>query len=1093
MTPAHLGRINYTGDLGYEIWVAPEHQRDAVRPDRRGRRAARPAAVRDAGADVAAAREELRDLVPRVPADLHVARGRARRATSSSTTSSSAGRRTRPRWRRRAEAAARRRSSSSPTRTTRPTSSATSRSGTTARSSAGSRRAATATTSGSRSRWATCRRSSPTPDGPGGTRLRDRDHRPAPAGPAPARAAVRPAGSPDAPVTESVAAGGGSSSTARRSRSRRATRSPSRSSAPARCRVAAAASASPATAATASPRSTASRTSGPARSRRGPGRSSGGIPRDGEAAAAGRRPATTSTADADRSRGRGRDGSTPARGRRSARSSGRRAAPDGARVLDAADGHRGRRDLPGAGDRRPRARRDAPRRRRRVVVATGRGRAPAGLPGQRPRRDRDRRAPPSGSARPASISGRVVRVGRELVRFEGDDDGRVAAVVTRGADGSETTTPCDTAVVDLGRAPRDVLARMARRRRASRVVGSAADDHPLPPRADRPGVVCPCMGTTVDDLEAAWDQRLHASSSCSSAPAGPGSGRARAAPACRTSGRSSPPGPATVPEPFTARPGRPPDHARRGRRRRRRSTPSGGRRSTTSTSPLGARMDRFGGWWRPWHYGDVVGEYWAVREGVSIGDVSTLGKLVVSGPDVVEALERIYPCHVADIKPGRSRYALLLNERGHVMDDGMILRDAETRFTLTFTSGGAANAEMWLRDWIDTWGLRVHVMDRTMSLAAINVTGPLAGELLRRLGLAEPPRFLGHVRAEIAGVPCHVMRLSFTGEAAFELHHPVDRLGRAVAGADGRGPRPRDPAARPPGAVRAAAREGPRDRRHGHRARHDAAAARHGLGGPDGEAVRSSAGRRSSGPRSSTTSGAGSGSRWTARRRRRARRSGRSTTARSIGNVTGSWTSPLLGRALMLGWQRRRPVRRPGRDRRPRGGRDADAVLRPGGRPCPRLSRVGGRPGRRRARRRSTRAALGRRRRRRPPDRARTRRSGSGATGVAVDDDPDAIVEPEAGFVGRAAGPRRARARSRRTPTGRCPRRRRAARPGQDRRRPGEARSSAIAGRCSSIQPPTPTSSERGSDGAEPMHVARRPSPPSSRSSGTSRARPTTS
>ena len=129
-------------------------------------------------------------------------------------------------------------------------------------------------------------------------------------------------------------------------------------------------------------------------------------------------------------------------------------------------------------------------------------------------------------------------------------------------------------------------------------------------------------------------------------------------------------------------------------------------------------------------------------ERVSIGDVSTLGKLVVSGPDVVEALERIYPCHVADIKPGRSRYALLLNERGHVMDDGMILRESETRFALSFTSGGAANAEMWLRDWIDTWGLRVHVMDRTMSLAAINVTGPLAGELLRRLGLAEPPRFL---------------------------------------------------------------------------------------------------------------------------------------------------------------------------------------------------------------------------------------------------------------------------------------------------------------------------------------------------------------
>jgi sarcosine oxidase subunit alpha len=62
-----------------------------------------------------------------------------------------------------------------------------------------------------------------------------------------------------------------------------------------------------------------------------------------------------------------------------------------------------------------------------------------------------------------------------------------------------------------------------------------------------------------------------------------------------------------------------------------------------------------------------------------------------------------------------------------------------------------------------------------MSLAAINVTGPLAGRLLQRAGLADPPRFLGHVHADVAGVPCHVMRLSFTGEAAWELHHSIDR------------------------------------------------------------------------------------------------------------------------------------------------------------------------------------------------------------------------------------------------------------------------------------------------------------------------------
>ena len=499
--------------------------------------------------------------------------------------------------------------------------------------------------------------------------------------------------------------------------------------------------------------------------------------------------------------------------------------------------------------------------------------------------------------------GRIAAVTTPPIRFEGDAGGRVTAVVTRDADGAETSTPCDTAVVDLGRAPRDLLARMTRDDAVS-AVGSAAIDHPLPP-APTAGVVCPCMGTTVDDLTAAWDKgytELELLKRASWAGLGPCQGGAclphvRAWIAAKTGG---PP-----PDPFTARPAA------------RQITLAEAAADTTIDAfrrtplhdehlALGARMDRFGGWWRPWHYGDVVGEYWAVREGVSIGDVSTLGKLVVSGPDVVEALERIYPCHVADIKVGRSRYALLLNERGHVMDDGMILRDTETRFTLTFTSGGAANAEMWIRDWVDTWGLRVHVMDRTMSLAAINVTGPFAKTLLRHLGLVEPPSFLGHVRAEIAGVPCHVMRLSFTGETAFELHHPIDgsvelwrtlmrrgaevgirphglqalfglRLekGHVIVGMDTEldttprrlgmdwAVRMEKPAFIGRAALERTAKLDDERRWFGF--------AMDGEAPPEGSPIRSI------------------------------------SDSEIVGNVTGSWTSPLLGKALILGWQRRLP------------------------------------------------------------------------------------------------------------------------------------------------------------------------------------------
>lgn len=353
----------------------------------------------------------------------------------------------------------------------------------------------------------------------------------------------------------------------------------------------------------------------------------------------------------------------------------------------------------------------------------------------------------------------------DIERFEGAD-GSVTAVVLR--DGTRRTAG-SVVVSSARRAPRDVLARMSDDPHV-RVVGSAADDFelPAPPTA---GMVCPCSKVVVEDLEGVWQKGFqHLELVKRAALCGTGTCQGGVCMPHLRSFVASKSG--DVPAPFTGRP------------ISRQLTIAEAaadvhldawRRTALHDEhvALGAHLDRFGGWWRPWNYGDHVREYWAVREAVSLGDVSTLGKMIVSGPDVVEALERLYPCHVADIRPGRSRYALLLNERGHIIDDGMILRESDHRFVLSFTSGGASFAEMWVRDWIETWGLDVHVLDRTFSLGAINVTGPLAGELLRRGGLAEPPRMLQHVHADVAGIPCHVMRLSFTGEASFELHHDV--------------------------------------------------------------------------------------------------------------------------------------------------------------------------------------------------------------------------------------------------------------------------------------------------------------------------------
>jgi len=377
--------------------------------------------------------------------------------------------------------------------------------------------------------------------------------------------------------------------------------------------------------------------------------------------------------------------------------------------------------------------------------------------------------------------GRVVAVGArpenaeatvadgQLIRFEGN--GKVEAVIVRGADGNEKRIECDTVSVGLGLSPRDVLLRMGSGL-AIRAVGNAAREPELP-ACPTSGVVCSCSGVTADDLQRVWDsgfRELELVKRATLAGTGPCQGSV-CVPHIRSFLKERG---GELQAPFTARPAnRQPTLGEVAAGAHHRATP----RTALDAEHrrLGARMDRIGGWWRPWNYGDTRAEYWAVREAVSIGDVSTLGKMIVSGPDALELLERLYPTQVSTIAPGRSRYVLLLDERGYVLDDGLICCDGASRYGLTFTSGGSSFAEMWVRDWAETWNLDVRILNQTMSLGAINVTGPLSKELLARAGFTRPMRHMEHTMATVAGVECRIFRLSFTGELSFELHHPAEQ------------------------------------------------------------------------------------------------------------------------------------------------------------------------------------------------------------------------------------------------------------------------------------------------------------------------------
>jgi sarcosine oxidase, subunit alpha len=202
-----------------------------------------------------------------------------------------------------------------------------------------------------------------------------------------------------------------------------------------------------------------------------------------------------------------------------------------------------------------------------------------------------------------------------------------------------------------------------------------------------------------------------------------------------------------------------------------------------------AVFEDVGQWKRPRYYprpgedmdAAVRRECLAARDGVALLDACTLGKIEVSGPDAARFLDRIYVNRWQTLAVGRCRYAVMCREDGMVFDDGIGTRLASDRFFLTTTTGNAAAVLDWLEEWLQTeWPeLDVFCTSVTEEWANATLAGPKARDVLAALapGFALdaagfPPMTMR--KADLAGMPARIFRLSFWGELSYEINVPAD-------------------------------------------------------------------------------------------------------------------------------------------------------------------------------------------------------------------------------------------------------------------------------------------------------------------------------
>src|SRR5207244_640521 len=103
--------------------------------------------------------------------------------------------------------------------------------------------------------------------------------------------------------------------------------------------------------------------------------------------------------------------------------------------------------------------------------------------------------------------------------------------------------------------------------------------------------------------------------------------------------------------------------------------------------------------------------------------------------DAPKLLDFVYTHIFSTLKPGKSRYGVICDDAGIILDDGTITRLSgdNNHYFITTTTGNVDFVEQWLTWWATAMRWDAQVTNVTAGLAAVNVAGPKARDLLRKL------------------------------------------------------------------------------------------------------------------------------------------------------------------------------------------------------------------------------------------------------------------------------------------------------------------------------------------------------------------------
>ena len=193
---------------------------------------------------------------------------------------------------------------------------------------------------------------------------------------------------------------------------------------------------------------------------------------------------------------------------------------------------------------------------------------------------------------------------------------------------------------------------------------------------------------------------------------------------------------------------------------------------------------------KPAWFDQVGREVGQAHERAAVFDQSTFGKIRVTGRDAEAFLDRVCTNDMSRA-PGRAVYTLILNERGGIEGDLVVLRLAHEDYRLYVGTAAIKRDLAWLKRHLHK-GEAVTFTDETEAHAVLALTGPEAARIADAVGAGalNALGYFQHREVRIAGVAVRGVRLSHVGEAGWEITCRSDRAGSVYDALHGAGARP---------------------------------------------------------------------------------------------------------------------------------------------------------------------------------------------------------------------------------------------------------------------------------------------------------------